>query len=420
MTIHDDKDTGNASKTGRLVAAVKASIPALAFIVLLVLPSYSMSLPQARAAGPGSLIWSQTSNPSGADDGAYGVAVDGSGVYIVGFDYIPGNAEWRIQKRSLTTGSLIWSQTSNPSSGDDVAYGVAVDGSGVYIVGYDRSPGNGEWRVEKRSLTTGSLIWSQTNNPSTSYDLAFGVAVDGSGVYIVGYDYIPGNAEWRVEKRSLTTGSLIWSQTSNPSALDDAAWGVAVDGSGVYIVGYDRSPGNGEWRVEKRDLGLAGPGYYSVDVYVKDATSGRAIEGAQVFLDGVPRGYSNVMGLLTVVGVGSGTHTATATKTGYSASVETFPVTRATSVSVKMTPIVVTSTVTVQVYDAVTSSPIASAMVYVDGAYAGATDAAGQLVLTLNAGTHTFTVARSGYVTKTQTATWTGSSYTVYIPLARR
>jgi len=319
MTIHDDRDTGNASKTGRLVAAVKASIPALAFIVLLVLSSCFMSLPQARAAAPGSLIWSQTSNPSATDDGAYGVAVDGSGVYIVGFDYSLGNYEWRVEKRSLTDGSLIWSQTSNPSAGTDVARGVAVDGSGV------------------------------------------------------------------------------------------------------YIVGYDYSPGNNEWRIEKRDLGLAGPGYYSVDIYVKDATSGRAIEGAQVFLDGVPRGFSNVMGLLTVVGVGSGTHTATASKSGYSASVETFAVTRATSVSVKMTPTVATNTATVRVYISGTSTGIPNALVYVDGAYAGATDASGQLVLTLNAGTHTFTVTRSGYITKSQTQTLAGfGPWTVTIYLAPR
>jgi hypothetical protein len=77
---------------------------------------------------------------------AYSVAVDSTGIYVVGYDRIPGNWEWRIEKRNLNDGSLIWSVTSNPSSGDDSAYSVAVDSTGIYVVGYDKIPGdmNGE------------------------------------------------------------------------------------------------------------------------------------------------------------------------------------------------------------------------------------------------------------------------------------
>ncbi len=157
--------------------------------------------------------------------------------------------------RASPAGEIIWTQTNNPSEGSDRAYGVAVDASDIYVVGYDESPGNTEWRIEKRSLATGSLIWSQASNPSTGNDGANSVALDGSGIYIVGYDSSPGNVQWRIEKRNLTDGSLIWSQVNNPSAGSDEAYSVAVDASGVYIVGYDQSPGMGnfEWRIEKRD-----------------------------------------------------------------------------------------------------------------------------------------------------------------------
>src|SRR3989304_5598713 len=211
-------------------------------------------------AAPGDVMWTQASNPSAYGDWANAVAVDGSGVYIVGEDEYPGsgNARWRIEKRSLTTGSLIWSQASNPSAYDDWAWGVAVDGSGVYIVGEDEYPGfgNARWRIENRSLTTGSLIWSQASNPSAYNDKAKAVAVDGSGVYIVGHDQYPGsgNNRWRMEKRSLSTGSNLWTRTSNPSAYEDDAWGVATDGTGVYIVGSDSYPGlyNERRRIDKR------------------------------------------------------------------------------------------------------------------------------------------------------------------------
>jgi hypothetical protein len=148
---------------------------------------------------------------------------------------------------------VIWTQTSHPSGGWDHAYGVAVDGTGVYVVGDDNSLGiNWQWRIEKRSLTDGSVIWTQTSHPSDGWDHAYGVAVDGTGVYVVGDDNSLGiNWQWRIEKRSLTDGSVIWTQTSNPSDGLDSAYGVAVDGTGVYVVGYDESPGNGQWRIEK-------------------------------------------------------------------------------------------------------------------------------------------------------------------------
>src|SRR3989304_5763051 len=205
---------------------------------------------------PGDLVWTQASNPSVSWDDAYAVAVDGTGAYIVGVDNYAGNPRWRIEKRSLTTGSSIWNQASNPSTSWDEAYGVAVDGSGVYIVGHDASLGNNRWRIEKRSLTTGSIIWTQTSNPSPYGDEAFGVAVDATGVYIVGYDNYLGIPRWRMEKRSLTTGTSIWTQTSNPSPGWDFANAVTVDGTGVYIVGRDEYLGsdNPRWRIEKRSL----------------------------------------------------------------------------------------------------------------------------------------------------------------------
>ena len=57
-----------------------------------------------------------------------------------------------INARALASqeGEIIWTQTSNPSDRSDYARAVAVDGSGLYVVGVDRSPGDGQWRIEKR------------------------------------------------------------------------------------------------------------------------------------------------------------------------------------------------------------------------------------------------------------------------------
>ena len=220
--------------------------------LLLALTFHCCMVSSVRAASKNE--WTQTSNPSATDDSAWGIAVDSSGVYIAGDDSSQGDVQWRIEKRSLTDGSQLWAQVENPSAGADSIWQVAVDGSGVYLVGYDSFLGDLQWRMEKRSLIGGGLLWTQTNNPSAGADVAFGVAVDSSGVYIVGIDASPGNDEWRIEKRSLADGELLWAQTSNPSVGVDWAVGVAVDASGIYVVGYDTFPGDLEWRFEKRSL----------------------------------------------------------------------------------------------------------------------------------------------------------------------
>ena len=211
---------------------------------------------EKRSLTTGTLIWAQSEHISSGDDYADGVGVDASGVYVAGTDYSSGYNEWRVEKRSLTTGTLIWAQSEQISSTHDYAYNVAIDGSGVYVVGYDHNGAGStaEWRVEKRSLTTGTLIWAQSEHISSDYDYPYDIAVDASGVYVVGRDYVPGNYEWRVEKRNLTTGAILWAQSEDISTATDLAFGVAVDASGVYVVGYDRNGvGNQyEWRIERR------------------------------------------------------------------------------------------------------------------------------------------------------------------------
>jgi len=85
----------------------------------------------------------------------------------------------------------------------------------MYVVGVDESPGPGsgnyQWRIEKRSLTDGSLVAGfgaggvVTINPSTGFDMAWGIAIDSTAMYVVGYDESPGpgsgNYQWRIEKR---------------------------------------------------------------------------------------------------------------------------------------------------------------------------------------------------------------------------
>ena len=214
---------------------------------------------EKRDLNNGSLIWAAISNPSIAGDWLTSVAVDSTGVYIAGYESAGNGTKWRIEKRSLSNGSLIWTANSNPSSGNDVIASVVVDSTGIYAVGSDYSLGvYTQWRIEKRSINDGSLIWDATSNPTGVYDMAYDVTVDAGGIYITGIEnYITsllGNdSKWRLEKRDLNNGSLIWTVVSNPSSENDYAESVTVDSTGVYVAGSEFSPGNYQWRLEKRD-----------------------------------------------------------------------------------------------------------------------------------------------------------------------
>ena len=106
---------------------------------------------------------------------------------------------------------------------------------------------------------TGGVV---TSNPSTDFDAAWSIAIDSTAMYVVGFDFSPGNGQWRIEKRSLTDGSLVPGfgtggvVTSNPSTGTDGAVGIAIDSTAIYVVGCDESlgPGTGnlQWRIEKR------------------------------------------------------------------------------------------------------------------------------------------------------------------------
>jgi len=217
-----------------------------------------------------------TSNPSPGCDGALAIVTDSAAMYIVGFDYSPGNYQWRIEKRNLADGSLVAEFgtggviTSDPSLGDDCAQGVVRDSTAMYIVGFDYSPGNYQWRIEKRSLTDGTLVAEfgtggvVTSNPSGDSDEALAIAIDSTAMYVVGYDgslksppYL--DYQWRIEKRSLTDGTLVAEfgtggvVTSNPTLNPDSAVTIAIDSTAMYVAGVDWA-GVPRWRIEKRSL----------------------------------------------------------------------------------------------------------------------------------------------------------------------
>ncbi|TAK89217.1 hypothetical protein EPO04_03930 [Patescibacteria group bacterium] len=272
------------------------------------------------------------SNPSTNADVVNDTDVDSNSMYSVGYDSVGGDREWRIEKRDKTTGALDGSfgtsgvVQTNPSSGNDEATTVKVDGSYVYVGGYDNSPGNDEYRVEKRDKTTGALVTAFdsdgifTSNPGSGSDQIMDIDIDGSYIYIIGsrstfvaryekidittgaydtgfdsdgilessgvstnrydpkaikvdasYIYTIGtesnslgatsSQQIRIEKRSLTSGAFDGGfgsggyANSNPTASDaDRGYDIAIDASNMYLAEMQGTSGDYRWRIEKRAL----------------------------------------------------------------------------------------------------------------------------------------------------------------------
>ena len=133
-------------------------------------------------------------------------------IYVGGFVFVSGDYQWRIEKRNKITGANATAfgadgviQT-NPSIGQDYLYSIAVDTNYVYQCGSDYLQNNSKWRLEKREKTTGALVTEFDNdgviqsNPSTNHEIGICIALDSSFIYMVGYDVSPGNSQFRVEK----------------------------------------------------------------------------------------------------------------------------------------------------------------------------------------------------------------------------
>lgn len=222
--------------------------------ILLILILYLSVIIQAQTFD---LLWTNKNNVTNNDDRARQNVLDSSAIYIVGNDYSPGNNQWRIEKHNKFTGDTIWTKTVNPSNGNDYAMDVNLYNGSLYITGYENVSGTDyQWRIEKRDAKTGNLIWVKTSNPSIEGDVIKGSCVNDSGLFVVGSDYVQSKLEWRIERRNLNTGDLVWYKTTDPSTTGSSAqaYQVVANSNAIYICGSDAGIGNVQWHIEKRSI----------------------------------------------------------------------------------------------------------------------------------------------------------------------
>ena len=184
--------------------------------------------------------------PGNGTDAAYAMAVDGSGnVYVTGtsvgttfpdFDYAT------IKYNSA--GQEQWvARYNSPGNGDDGATGIAIDGSGnVYVTGGSLDPiTNYEQYVTIKYNSGGQEQWDASyNGPYNGAHTPLGIAVDGSGnVYVTGQSVGAGFHYDYATVKYDPAGTEQWvARYNGPGDSEDSASAIAVDGSGnVYVAG---------------------------------------------------------------------------------------------------------------------------------------------------------------------------------------
>lgn len=191
-------------------------------------------------------------NFSPGPDEIKAVAVDSeNNIILAGYDSLPGNAQWRVVKLN-SDGEKLWDWAINPSEQSDAIVDVKVDSrNNIIVAGYEKSLGNDRWRIEKLDPKS-KLLYSYRLDVSDGADVLNSIAIDSEdNVIAVGYDFYPGDAQWRIIKLN-SEGKRMWQWNFNPSPAFDELKAVGVDSDdNIIVAGYDSTQGDFSWQILK-------------------------------------------------------------------------------------------------------------------------------------------------------------------------
>ncbi len=132
---------------------------------------------------------------------------------------------------------------NGPGNGSDVAYAIAIDGSGnVYVTGFSRGSGTGDDYATIKYNPSGIEQWvAKYNGPGNNNDEAYAIVVDSLGnVYVTGFSYGSGTYYDYATIKYNPSGIEQWvARYNGPGDYTyDYARAIFIDGSGnVYVTG---------------------------------------------------------------------------------------------------------------------------------------------------------------------------------------
>jgi hypothetical protein len=159
----------------------------------------------------GSKIWDRTYKVEGEPAESYSIAVDdGCSVYVTGRSYSEAHGDNVLTVKYDTTGAFLWQSAYDRIGGEDCGEGIVVDGKGnPYVVGrsYYRTADKSDYLILKYD-TGGNIQWTGTYDSGTGDDWAYGIAIDrNDNLYVAGknIDAVTGASRMTTIKYSRTT-----------------------------------------------------------------------------------------------------------------------------------------------------------------------------------------------------------------------
>jgi hypothetical protein len=201
--------------------------------------------------------WVAWYNGGNGFDIAYAIAVDGSGnVYVTGFSVGPGSCNFVCNDYATikynASGKQQWvARYNGPANDDDHATAIAIDASGnVYVTGSSIGTAWPDYDYATVKYdNSGNQLWvARYSGPGNQMDFANAIAVDASGnVYVTGASFGSGTGFDYATVKYDGSGNQQWVVGYNgPGNGDDEAYGIVVDASGnVYVTGYSAGSGTG-------------------------------------------------------------------------------------------------------------------------------------------------------------------------------
>ena len=200
----------------------------------------------------GTEVWTRQFGTSGVDT-ARGISVDVSGIYLAGGtdgtlpDQTSAGGLDAFVRKYDATGTEVWTRQFGTSGVFERAFGISVDVSGIYVAGDiggtlpgQTSAGFSDAFVRKYDAT-GAKVWTRQFGTSSA-DVANGISVDASSVYVAGLTFgtLPGQTSAggldAFVRKYDATGTEVWTRQFGTSTTDDAR-GISVDASGIYVAG---------------------------------------------------------------------------------------------------------------------------------------------------------------------------------------
>jgi len=187
----------------------------------------------------GNGIWTNRYD-SGANDGAYSIAVDNQGhIYVTGASSNSLNSDYFTISYS-NSGTINWTNRYD-SGANDVAYSIAVDTNFdcIYATGTTEKGGNLDCLTIKYDPSTETIVWDKKYGTGSRNESAQDITVDRLGyIYIAGWIEKGGNnTNFLILKYDPEKNDPIWAEEYD-SGNTDKAYGIAVDSAGyIYVTG---------------------------------------------------------------------------------------------------------------------------------------------------------------------------------------